>query len=267
MPAEPVVSVVVPAHRVDAWLDRAVGSVLASTDIDLELIVVFDGIAEAAPLWSTDPRVRLVFRPVSGGPSVAMQDGVDVASGTYIARLDSDDLTDPERLAVQVAHLDAHPDTVAVAALVRIIDEDDRVTGSLTAPVGDDVRRRLLLYNFIAHSTVMFRRDAALRIGGYDRALRVMEDYEFLLRLATLGPIAQLDRRLVGYRLHTGQTSHSIALRGPHIDAVLAGRRALAGALGVGRVATWARDALWGATRRWRARSSGAQIARIRPEA
>lgn len=260
-------SVVVPAHRLDGWLDRAVDSVLASVDVDLELIVVFDGIHDAAPYWASDPRVRLIFRPTIGGPAQAMQDGIDLARGVYVARLDSDDLSDPDRLREQLAYLDAHPQTVAVTSLVRIIDEDDRVTGTLAAPVGADVRRRLLLYNFIAHSTLVVRRELATRAGGYDRSLRTMEDYDFLLRLARLGPIAQLDRRLVGYRLHSDQVSRSIALRGPHIDTVLRGRRELARTLGVGRVSTWARDTLWSATRHLRARTRGPQIARIRTDA
>lgn len=260
---DPTVSVVIPAHRLDAWLDLAVASALASKDVDIEVLVVLDGMAASEPRWD-DPRVRVLHRPTQGGPSAAMQQGVDAARGRYVARLDSDDLCDPRRFAVQVAYLDTHPDAVAVSALVRLVDEEDRVTGEVAARTGDDIRRGLLLYNFVAHSTLVFRSESGVAAGGYDPALRVMEDYDFILRLAALGPIAQLDAHLVGYRLHAGQVSRSIPVRGPHIDAVLRARRGLARVLGVGPVTTWASDTAWGAVRRWRQLTARTQIARVR---
>lgn len=112
-------------------------------------------------------------------------------------------------------------------------------------PHGDDVRGDLLLFNVVSHSSLMYRRDAFDDLGGYDERLRQMEDYEFILRLGTLGSIANLQEPLVRYRVHGSQTSRGAAPSGPHIAAVARARLALGKAIGAPALSTRAKLLAW----------------------
>lgn len=235
-----------PAHRIDRWLDVAAESILSSVDVEFELIVVFDAVdPDPLPAWSADPRVRIARTAVSLGPAGTMRVGLELATGDYIARMDSDDRALPQRLATQLAFLETHPATVAVSARTVRIDEFGQVTGAIKLPAGDDVRGALLLQNVVPHATLVVRRAVMEQVGGYDDSLRQMEDYDFILRIAQLGPIAQLSEPLLEYRVHSSQSSRGQPPSGAHISRVLHGRRALARHLRRNRLTSEARNLLW----------------------
>lgn len=251
----PIITVIIPTNRTDGWLDLAVESVLAESVPGMRLSMVFDGVdVPRDRAWARDPRVRLFHEPESRGPSSAMNRAMREADTPYVARLDSDDVDAIDRLSRQVAYLDAHPETVAVSARTVRIDETGVRTGEITLPAGPDIRRHLLLANVVPHSTLTFRRAVALDVGGYAEAMRQMEDYDFILRLALRGPIAQLPERLVEYRVHAHQTSRGAPAVGDHIAAVRRGRQALASELGVNRVRATAEHAVWLGVQHLRAR-------------
>lgn len=239
------VSVIIPTNRSDSWLDLAVKSVLTENRINVEVIIVLDGIKAPAAAWTRHPRVKTVIRETSGGPSNAMQAGIDIARGTYVARLDSDDLSLPDRLVIEKTFLDEHPDHVAVSAQIGRINENGKETTAVKLPAALDIRKGLLLYNFIPHSTLMFKRALASEISGYNPELRQMEDYDFILRLGRLGPICQLDTILVNYRVHSEQTSRGAKARGNHINAVLKSRNDLARTLGQALPLTVVKNIIW----------------------
>lgn len=237
---------VIPTNRFDRWLDIAVESVLAEVLPGLRLILVFDGAdLPDARHWTADRRVTILRNPTSLGPAAAMNRAIAETDTPYIARLDSDDRDLPGRLARQVALLDEHPELVAVSSRTYRIDEDGVRVGVVNLPDGDDIRRHLLLSNVVPHSTLAFRRKAAIEVGGYDPAFRQMEDYDFILRLAALGPIAQIGDPLVEYRVHSAQTSRGASPRGPHITAIRRGRAALARVLGVGTLRAAIEHRIW----------------------
>lgn len=260
----PSVSVVIPAHRLDRWLDEAVESALASEDVDLEVVVALDGIGAASPRWGTDPRVRILFHEDRRGAVATSQAALDAATAPFVARMDSDDVCLPDRLAIQSRYLVDHPDTVAVYSAIELIDENGTPVGTVDSVTGPDVRMELLLYNFLPHPTLMLRREVAEAVGGYDQRVEVMEDYILSLSLGRHGKVAKVDQRLLQYRVHSGQTSKAMLPYGPHIDAVLEARRRLARVLGVGRLTTWARNTAWVGVRWWRRIVGGSQMARVR---
>lgn len=245
-PATATVSVVIPAHRPDAWLDEAVGSVLASREVALELAVVLNGVEEVPERpWMRDARVSVLHSRAPLGPTRAMIRGIEAGRGTYIARLDADDRMDPDRLHTQVSWLQAHPETPLVATATTRIDERGADLGPIRMPTGADVRHHLVLSNTVVHSSVLFRRGELEAIGGYDERLQQMEDYDVILRLAQRGPIAVLPEPLTDYRLHPGQVSRGAAPSGAHIDAVIAQRTRLGRVLGMSRPAVVARNLVW----------------------
>lgn len=240
------VSVIIPTNRVDQWFQQAVKSVLASENVTVEVVLVFDGVVPPRDEdWIDDDRIKVLRNQVSQGPAGAMHSGVNASSHEFISRLDSDDLIRPDRLVKQADYLAQHPGTVAVGSRMARIDEHGVSSGAVKGISGDDIRSSLLTWNSVGHSTLMFRRAVHDEIGGYDTRLHQMEDYVFILELAQRGPVAILDDYLVSYRVHRMQTSRGAAASGAYIDRVLAERKKLAHVIGVGSFGVSARNALW----------------------
>lgn len=240
------VSVIIPTAHVNGWLDDAVHSLLNSDWASVQVIVVHDGVLpDATRDWMNDPRVTVAHHADRMGPSAGMKTGVELATYPYIARLDADDLSTGDRLSKQARFLDEHPTTVAVGGRVRRIDENGAPTGDVRGPSGDDIRPHFLLSNVLAHSSLVFRREAYEVIGGYDLSLRQMEDYLFLLQLSQRGPVAILPDFLVKYRVHGSQASRGAKPYGRHIQLVTGERLALARVLGKSLLLAHAKNAAW----------------------
>lgn len=241
-----VVGVVIPTHRADGWLDEAVESVLASRGVEVRVVVVANGMAEFPHRpWLDDRRIRLIHKIEPLGPTRAMILGVQNCATEFVARLDADDRMLPERLAAQVARLDAQPAAPMVGTATRRISADGAPAGSIRMPVGDDVRHHLILSNTVPHSSVMMRRASLESIGGYNAALEQMEDYDVILRLAQRGPIPVLADELTEYRLHDAQVSRGAKPRGAHIDLITRERARLGRALGMNAFAIGGRNVVW----------------------
>src|SRR5207247_875052 len=128
----PIVTVVIAAFNASAFVRGAIGSVLAQSLCDLELIVVDDGSADATRAVAAsirDPRLR-VLASHHDGPSAARNLGWRMSSGSrYVAFLDADDRWDADKLRSQVALLDENPQCVATGALTRYVSASGRVLG------------------------------------------------------------------------------------------------------------------------------------------
>src|SRR5207237_10277673 len=132
----PRVSVLLPVWNGEAFLEQAMESILRQTLSSFELIVIDDGSTDrsaaiAEEFASRDPRMRVLRRPHEG-LSAALNAGIAAARGEYVARMDADDISAPDRLRKQVAYLDAHPACVAVGAWSDVVDEAGRQIGLKT---------------------------------------------------------------------------------------------------------------------------------------
>jgi glycosyltransferase involved in cell wall biosynthesis len=201
----PSVSVVTRVYNAEAHLREAIDCVLAQSYGDFELLVIDDGSTDASPeiLRSyADPRLRVV-RQCNGGKNAAAIRGLSEARGKYVAILDADDRSAPERLALQVAFLERHPDIVMAGSAIAIIDERGRRIATRRYPEGDgELRKAAPIYNPFAHSSIMFRREAALSAGGYSANL-ILEDFDLNMRLMQCGRVANLPQILSDYRIRT----------------------------------------------------------------
>ena len=208
-------TVLLPAYNGGELLREAVDSVLAQTYRDFELLVVDDCSSDGSADYLAghdDPRVRLLRNERNLGQVPTLNRGLAEARGAYVARLDQDDACLPERLERQVAVLDSSPRVAAVGAFMDLRDGDGRPAGRLGRRVDDGADFVfLLLANQLplTHPTVVFRREPALELGGYDVELRYAEDQDLWRRLALAGWEARVvPEPLVRYRVHEGQQSH-----------------------------------------------------------
>jgi len=218
----PLVSVIIPVHNAVQYLSEAVDSVLSQTYTCLEAIVVDDGSTSEVrgSLKQTDPRLKVSRRASNGGPSAARNDGWQLHAdpgAEYVAFLDADDSWYADKIAAQLAVLQADPTCVAVGGLMRYVSSAGRTLGV----AGQDLHRHDLarvargeLQPFQL-SSMLVRRSALLEIGGFDEPLGLLgsEDLDFIARLAAAGSIAMVPRVLGAYRIHPASAMAQHRLR------------------------------------------------------
>ena len=159
----PRVSVVTTVYNGAPYFDRAIPGILEQTFDDFELIVVDDGSQDGTAellrqAAGRDPRVR-VFSPGRLGAAAAYNYGVAQATGEYVARQDFDDRSYPERLRLQVAFLDAHPDVGVVGGYYVLVDENRGERYVRMPPTEHDaIVAAMARYIPLAHTVATFRR-------------------------------------------------------------------------------------------------------------
>ena len=219
MPAPPVVSVLLPVRNGLPYLSAAVESVLRQTFTDIEVLVIDDGSTDGTAAWLrtlTDPRVR-VLAPSTPGLASALNTGLAAARGRYIARQDADDWSAPERLARQVAWLEARQDVDVLATTVAFVDEaglpvDSAWTATVrtqwdAAVTPAQIAALMPLTCCIFHATVLARTAVLREAGGYDQATVPAEDYDLWLRLLPARRFARLSDALYTVRVHAASSS------------------------------------------------------------
>lgn len=217
--ASTTVSVVMPVRNAEDHLDDAIASVCEQTFADFEFVILDDGSTDASPAiidrWAKrDPRIRVVRRDRPHGLVGSANAAVRQAAAPLVARMDADDVSEPDRLRRQVAVFRRVPDAVLVATLWRGID----AAGAVVRP-----RDRWSLLGAgkfpFCHGSVMVRRDAFEQVGGYRVECEGWEDLDLWLRLRRAGPVLVVPEALYRYRFHSASTTggraddHTIAVR------------------------------------------------------
>lgn len=204
----PRVSVVLSVYNDAAFVGEAVRSILAQAFTGFELIVIDDGSTDgSASIVESfaDPRIRL-FRQPNAGLAASLNRGIAEARGAYIARHDSDDISEPERFGRQVELLDARPDVVLAGTNATVLEETGERVTATTLPT-EDAPIRLSLRtgaNPFVHGSVMFRREAVVGAGLYRPAFRQAQDRDLWLRMAERGKLANLPDALYCWRMRRG---------------------------------------------------------------
>lgn len=212
MDPTPPLAVLMPLRDAERHLEEAIESVCAQTFRDFEIVAVDDGSTDGTfdilhALARSEPRLR-IFRSSSPGIVGALNEGIKHSRGDLIARMDGDDISDPNRFALQVEALLADPRLAAVGANYQVMDENGIALRDVDLPQSPILIREVLLRsNCMAHPAMMIRRGALLAVGGYRDLFPQCEDYDLWLRLSERFDIANLPSRLLRYREHQGQLS------------------------------------------------------------
>jgi glycosyltransferase involved in cell wall biosynthesis len=207
---KPTVTVLLPAYNAAPTLLGAVDSVFGQSYTDFELLVMDDGSTDATAevLKSCrDSRVRVVRSERNQGLIAVLNQGLELARGKYIARMDADDTAHPRRLELQLGFLEAHPDVGICGTWFRVRGGWRR-TVVRTPTSHQAISARLFFRSPFAHPTVAFRR-AFLEESGlrYDPQAVDAEDFDLWVRARERTRFANIPRVLLDYQVHSDQTS------------------------------------------------------------
>ncbi len=214
--ATPEVSVVVSVYNGQTHVRASLESVLEQEGVNLELIVVDDGSTDATPtilrvLAAKDGRVRLIHQE-NRGLTQALIVGCSLARAEFIARHDADDVSLPRRLARQLDLLRSNQHVSFVSCWSQALGPEDEVLFETKRPA--DPRQATALLRSerqgpAAHGSVMFRRAAYERVGGYRSEFYYAQDSDLWLRLSEKGQIAYVPETLYAYRVSPTAISSS----------------------------------------------------------
>ncbi len=210
-----------PVYNGEQFLCAAVDSILGQTFQDFEFIIVDDGSTDNTPVIleqysNRDRRVIWQRKPKNEGLVAALNSGLDHARGEYIARMDVDDISLPERLETQVRYLESNKEIGVVGSSAQVIDRWGRPLFVVKFPETHSLIFWSLHFRCpIIHPTVMARRDFYLKAGGYSHEWPHAEDYDLWARMVYQSVFHNLGEVLLQLRKHDAnitQTEASAAL-------------------------------------------------------
>lgn len=206
---DPQLSVVLPCYNAAAFLQEAIDSVLKQTFADFELIIIDDGSTDdSAKIISkqNDPRLRILRNEKNQGLIRALNAGMAAAKGKYIARMDADDVSRPERFEKQVSFLEKNPSVGVCGTWMHMIHNKTVYKHRYLA--SDTIKSALVFNNPIVHPSVMMRKAVFENTAHvYSTDYPHGEDYALWISLLDKTNFAVLDEPLIEYRAHAGQVS------------------------------------------------------------
>lgn len=191
----PRVSIIMGVYNIKSFeeVEETAKSIIDQTYTDWEFIICDDGSTNGSfgmlkRLETLDSRIKVIGYEKNRGLSTALNACIDVSTGVYIARQDSEDLSYPERIEKEIEFLDSHPEFDLVGCNAALFDHESGRWGSYLTkeyPVAKD----FLWTTQFLHPTVVFRRDSLLKAGKYRVAkeTRRCQDYDLFMRMYSMG--------------------------------------------------------------------------------
>jgi glycosyltransferase involved in cell wall biosynthesis len=201
------VSVVINAYNAEPYFAECLDSLLAQTLQDFEIIIVDDASTDRTPAIAEeyvrrDPRIRVERNERNLGIPATINRALALSRGKFVAKMDADDVSLPQRLERQVAYLREHAKVVMVGSWWARIDLEGRELGAQRPwPSNERLARQMLTRCVLMHTGVMYRGDLVRHIK-YREFFRYAQDYDLFLRMADEGEIAILPEILVKQRLN-----------------------------------------------------------------
>lgn len=227
-PAMPIVSVIIPLYNARDVISETIGSILAQTWKDYEIVVIDDGSTDGSDqvVLGVGSRLRYV-RQENAGVAAARNRGIVESTGRYLALLDHDDLWHPTKLEKQVSLLDQRPEVGMVITDVAHIDREGRQMGILGSGYNpSETFARLFVQGYVpTPSAAMIRRSVLQATGGFDESFHSagLDDHELWTRIAAHCAIASIPEPLTYHRNRELKPSHvALAHRSVLIPKLLA---------------------------------------------
>jgi glycosyltransferase involved in cell wall biosynthesis len=216
----PLVSVLLPCFNAESFIESALNSILNQSYINLDIIVIddcsHDRTFEIASLISEkDKRVRLFKNSSNLKLIKTLNKGIELSKGEYIARMDADDISMPNRIETQIKYMLLNKNVDICGSNLIFISKDGKRLGVSNYPTNDiDIKMNLLFSNPIAHPTVIYKKHIIHKLGKYNEPFNNIEDYELWLRASNKCIFYNIKEPLLQYRLH----DNNISLQGQFVS-------------------------------------------------
>ena len=213
--ANPRVTVLMAVHNGEQYLETAVNSILRQTLRDFDFLIVDDASTDATPQMlanfaAKDARIQILTNETNLGLTASLNRGIAQIETPYIARMDADDISVPERLERQVAYMEKHPEIAVIGTAVGIFSSSNPVQVSPYVPPcpASIVRQRTFSIGpQITHPSAVLRTATVKSIGGYRDQFLCTQDYDLWLRLLDQYEIKNIPNILLFYRTHKNSVS------------------------------------------------------------
>lgn len=224
------ISVIMPVFNEERFVGLAIKSILNQTESSFEFIIIDDGSSDKTVTMINgfgDRRIRLIKNHQHQGLTKCLNQGLKMAKGKFISRMDADDVSLPTRLREQVNFLEKNRDYGLCGTWVNLINEKGEIIGRRKYPSeSKEISKVILRYNPVVHPTLMVRREVLQTLGFYDESLDGAEDYDLVLRIGQKYKMANIPKRLLNYRIRPQAVSLS-AMKRVELQAIKARLRAL----------------------------------------
>ena len=209
-----MISVIMPVYNAEKFVGTAIDSILKQTFTDFEFLIFNDGSSDNSKQIIAsfkDDRIRLFDYTVNSGYVAHLNHGIKLATGKYIARMDADDISIPERFEMQVSYLESHPEVGVCGAWILQFEGEEqpytRIVYKYPAD-HDEISVKLLKHNSFAHPVVMMRRSVLMENGlKYEAGFMPSEDARLWSLLRRHTRLHNIQKILLHYRKHNNQIS------------------------------------------------------------
>lgn len=212
MNTNPFVSVLMPVYNAEAYLKLAIESIINQTYKNFELILVNDGSTDKSEMIIQDfkdPRVILINNPENKGLIATLNHGISICKGTYILRMDADDISSLDRIEKQVAFMEEHLNVGVLGGYMKDLGNGSSAVHKFYTD-HESIKCNLLFNSALAHPTVIFRKNIIDNLSlVYSQEYKDAEDYELWERLSSVTTFSNLPEVILQYRIHANQVSQS----------------------------------------------------------
>ncbi|MBM4328650.1 MAG: glycosyltransferase [Deltaproteobacteria bacterium] len=210
---QPAITVLLSVFNGRRYVRQAVESILAQTFEHFEFLIIDDGSTEPiSELINSyrDPRINLV-RQNNRGLACSLNRGIEEATGEFIARMDADDVSAPNRLGLQYEAISRNKNLDLIGSFFREINDRGEVVEEKQVLIDEDYRLwRLQFHNNYAHGSIMFRKSAVVAAGLYNEQLRLAQDYDLWSRICRQGNSCVIPECLYSHRIRTDGQQASV---------------------------------------------------------
>ncbi|MBK0371289.1 glycosyltransferase family 2 protein [Flavobacterium agrisoli] len=201
----PLISVILPAYNAEKYLAVAVDSILSQTFSNFELLIINDGSSddtESIVKSFNDVRIKYIKNVLNLGLIASLNKGISLATGKYIARMDADDLSRPERFEKQVTFLENNPDYVICSSARTEFTDNSEIKHNSYLPIDDtSIRISAIFSTPFTHPSVMFKKSVFVDNDlQYSPNFKYAEDYELWVRFLSYGKGYNFSEVLIDYR-------------------------------------------------------------------
>lgn len=205
-----LVSIIMSVYNDEKYLNEALDSIFAQTIQNFELIIIDDcSTDDTVKIIESyhDKRIRLMVNDKNEGLTKNLNKALKYVRGKYIARMDGDDRSRPQRFEKQIAFLEENPDLMLISCRTHMFGEEDLISDIQGTP--KQLQTMMLIRPVLAHPGFMMRREL-IEVHGfqYDETYRSAQDYNFAVRVAREFSIGITKEILLDYRVHKKQVSN-----------------------------------------------------------